>query len=95
MIRYPLIILLLGSQLFSQEKKYGYSFLAAGMQSSIYAQSFDTTGKDYTLKSDITSPYYITGNLTRINARYGFEIISNNSLLLVNSKISNGSPYIM
>ncbi|RLA77153.1 MAG: hypothetical protein DRG78_17835 [Epsilonproteobacteria bacterium] len=96
MIRYPLIVLLLSTQLLSQEKKYGYSFLAAGMQSSIYTQNFDTTGKDYTLKSDITSPYYITGNLTRINARYGFEIIAASTLFANSSteKVHSGNETI-
>ena len=45
------------------------------MQSTIYTQNFDTTNGNYALKSKITSPYYITGNLTRINSTFGFEIV--------------------
>ncbi len=81
-----LLISLLASQSLYSDKKYGYSYLAAGMQSTIYSQNFDTSAGEYSLKSDITTPYYITGNLTRINSRYGFEIIAASTLFANSAK---------
>ena len=78
--RVSVTLLLLLSQLYSEDKNYGYSYLAAGYQSTIYTQNFDTKDGKYALKSHITSPYYITGNLTRINHLYDFEIIAASTL---------------
>jgi len=79
-MRYLLLLTFFTLTLFSAEKKYGYSYIATGMQSSIYTQNFDTKTGEYSLKSDTTSPYYITSTLTRINSKFGFEIIAASTL---------------
>ena len=86
MTKQLLLISLLASLSLNAAEKYGYSFLAAGMQSTIYTQNFDTSDGDYALKSDITTSYYITGNLTRINSKYGFEIVAASTLFAKSAK---------
>ena len=80
MIKYIFLISSLLTYTLASDKKYGYSYLAAGFQSTIFTQNFETDPSDYSLESDLTSSYYITGTLTRINSKYGFEIVAASTL---------------
>jgi len=79
------IVLVLFTNLIAEEecenqKKYGYSYVAIGMQHTSYKQVFNSTSSDYTLKSNSISPYYTTATLTRINEKFGFEIYAASTL---------------
>lgn len=62
------------------EKKYGYSYLAIGIQHTNYTQSFKSDQGNYELSSTSSSPYYTTATLTRINKKFGFEIYAASTL---------------
>lgn len=63
-----------------EKKRYGYSYLAIGMQHTYYTQDFHSTDGNYKLKSTSYSPYYTTATLTRVNQKFGFEIYAASTL---------------
>lgn len=79
-----LLFVLLTSFLFadetSEKKRYGYSYLAIGMQHTYYIQEFTSDNGNYKLKSKSYSPYYTTATLTRVNQKFGFEIYAASTL---------------
>lgn len=61
--------------------KYGYSFFNTGFQSTFYTQTYDSDqGDNFSSKAELTSPYYATGTLTRVNDTYDFSIVAGSTL---------------
>lgn len=75
-------IVLLSTSLYAEDTaKYGYSFFNAGFQSTYYSQTYESdTGDNFSSKAQLTSPYYATGTLTRVNDTYDFSIVAGSTL---------------
>ena len=77
----------------TNEKRYGYSYLAIGMQHTANSQIFKTNNGDLKLTSQNISPYYTTATLTRINSRFAFEIYAASTLFANTSNEHLNSDY--
>jgi len=73
--------LLVSTLLAEHTAQYGYSFFNAGFQSTFYTQTYTSdSGDNYYSEAELTSPYYATGTLTRVNDTYDFSIVAGSTL---------------
>lgn len=76
-----LFFLLCMALMAEETAKYGYSFFNAGFQSTYYSQTYESDrGDNFSSKAELTSPYYATGTLTRVNDTYDFSIVAGSTL---------------